>query len=44
MDNITVKEEKFIRIIGEAAREDWQARHMCLLLRLMPCVEKTMRI
>ena len=30
MDNITVKEEKFIRIIGEAAREDWQARHMCL--------------
>lgn len=27
---IDIKEEKFIRIIGEAAREDWQARHICL--------------
>lgn len=27
---IDINEEKFIRIIGEAAREDWQARHICL--------------
>lgn len=27
---IDIKKEKFIRIIGEAAREDWQARHICL--------------
>ncbi|MCM1040239.1 MAG: hypothetical protein NC314_05265 [Roseburia sp.] len=27
---IDMKEEKFIRIIGGAAREDWQARHICL--------------